>query len=770
MATLLLAAGGQALGGALGLGGLGGLLGKAAGALAGGVVDQALFGGSSRTVETGRLADLSVQSSSEGAALPKVYGRVRLAGQVIWATRFEEVISEEEQGGKGGGGSKVTVRSYSYFGNFAVGVCEGEIARIGRIWADGKLLDTRALQMRIYTGSGDQLPDPLLSALQETAPAYRGTAYVVFERLALEPFGNRLPQLSFEVIRPVEPLENQIRAVTIIPGAGEFAYAPQVVSEVLGPGQQRPLNRHVEAGSSDWTESMDELQALCPNLKRVALVVAWFGEDLRAEHCRIRPKVEDNLTQTSGGSWSVAGLNRQSAVPVSETDGRPSYGGTPSDSSVIAAIRDLKDRGLEVMLYPFVLMDIAPGNSLPGPDGGTGQPAFPWRGRIVAGPDAAQSISAFMGTVSASDFSTAPGSVAYAGPDEWTFRRHILHMAALAKAAGGVESLLIGTEMRGLTRAQAGNGVYPFVDALKALAAEVRALVGPDTKLSYAADWSEYGAHQVSADELRFPLDPLWADPSIDFIGIDNYLPLTDLRDGAVPETPDDLALYRDRIAAGEYFDWYYASDADRKAGVRTPITDGAYGKPWVYRAKDLEGFWQNEHFERVGGAELGSATAWQPASKPIRFTELGFPAVDRGTNQPNVFIDPKSSESMLPHFSRGGRDDALQRRALEAHLSWWSASHPVLPPGTNPVSPVYGAPMVDPDGIYLWTWDARPFPAFPTFKEVWADGDNWQRGHWLTGRLGGLSLSGLISALLADYGVPPGDITVSGRDGGVDG
>ena len=187
---------------------------------------------------------------------------------------------------------------------------------------------------------------------------------------------------------------------------------------------------------------------------------------------------------------------------------------------------------------------------------------------------------------------------------------------------------------------------------------------GASVKISYAADWSEYGGHQVSGTELRFPLDPLWSAPEIDFVGIDNYLPLTDIRDHGSPEgrsNPYALEDLRKGIASGEYHDWYYASDCDRRSGMRTAITDGAYDKPWVYRAKDLKSWWQNPHIERVAGIELGASTSWQPMSKPIRFTELGFPAVNRGSNQPNVFIDPKSSESALPHFSRGTRDDVNQ-------------------------------------------------------------------------------------------------------------
>ncbi len=58
-----------------------------------------------------------------------------------------------------------------------------------------------------YTGSDDQLPDSLIEAKEGAgnAPAYRGLAYIVFERLALADFGNRIPQLSFEVHRAVDP-------------------------------------------------------------------------------------------------------------------------------------------------------------------------------------------------------------------------------------------------------------------------------------------------------------------------------------------------------------------------------------------------------------------------------------------------------------------------------------------------------------------------------------------------------------------------------------
>ncbi|NVK33683.1 MAG: glycoside hydrolase TIM-barrel-like domain-containing protein [Rhodobacteraceae bacterium] len=762
MATLVLTTAGQALGAALGksagYAALGGVLGKAAGAIAGSVIDQSLFG-TSRTIETGRLSDVTVQSSQEGGSLPKVYGRVRLAGQVIWATSFEEEVSEEKQGGKGGGGgSSTTVRSYSYYGNFAVALCEGPITRFGRIWADGKLLDRSSLTIRFYKGDTSQLADPLIAGLQGDAPAYRGTAYVVFEHLPLEPFGNRLPQLTFEVIRSIEPLEDNIRAVTLIPGAGEFVYHPTSVTAQPLPGVTEAVNRHVVSARSDWTAALDELQDLCPNLESVALVVSWFGDDLRAGHCEISPRVEVPQKITSGATWSAAGLSRSAARQVSSVDGRPAFGGTPSDASVVAAIKDLKARGLKVMLYPFILMDVPSGNGLPDPGGADEQPAYPWRGRISAG--TASDIASFVG-------SGAPG------PTEWSYRRFILHFASLAQAAGGVARFLIGSEMKALTQAQTAPGTYPFVSALVTLAADVKALLGAGTQVSYAADWSEYGSHVPGDGELRFPLDPLWASPDIDFIGIDNYLPIADQRGAGDPDgnkDPYDLAGLREGITGGEYHDWYYASPEDRNNAVRTPITDGAYGKPWVYRSKDLRSWWSEPHVERAAGLEEISPTGWVPGSKPIVFTELGIPAIDKAANQPNLFVDPKSSESAVPYFSSGARDDLIQRRALEAWLSCFDPYYPDFEEGSNPQAASYTGRMVDPAAIHLWTWDARPYPAFPNYLEVWADGVNWQVGHWLNGRAGTLSLTTLLRQLVADAGIDPADVSVGSLDGVLEG
>ncbi len=785
MATVVL----QTVGGSLGAlfgGPLGGIIGRAAGAIAGNIIDQQIFG-TTRRVEGPRLTDLHVMSSSEGAAIPRIWGRMRVAGQVIWATNFEEVADTdtEQASGKGGSGGGTKVTTYAYFANFALALCEGEIDRIGRVWADGKDLDVSGFTVRLHTGTDVQEPDSLIAAKEgaDNAPAYRGLAYLVFERLPLAGFGNRLPQISVEVFRAVGGAETHVRAASIIPGSTEFGYDTAIVTREVEEGVTEPENAHASAARSDWTVSLDQLTDSCRSLEAASLVVAWFGTDLRCGACEVKPGVERAVKQTEPEAWVAGGIGRGAAHVVSESGGGPAFGGTPSDASVIRALQDLKARDLKAVFYPFVMMDIPPGNAKPDPYGGAEQAAYPWRGRITASiapgrpgtPDkttaCAAEVASFVGTAVPSHFTGAGTTVSYSGPAEWSYRRMVLHYARLCALAGGVDAFLIGSELRGLTTLRGAANSFPFVSALVALAAEVKAIL-PAAKVSYAADWSEYFGHQPGdgTGDVFFHLDPLWSSPSIDFIGIDNYMPVADWRDGhqhtdylgGAPSI-HDLGYLKSNIAGGEGFDWYYADPAEREAQARTAITDGAYGKPWVFRYKDLKSWWENPHFNRPGGIESSSPTGWTPRAKPFWFTEAGCAAVDKAANQPNVFIDPKSSENLLPHFSTGERDDLIQNRYVVALGEYWSATA-----AHNPVSPVYGGRMVEPSRIFWWAWDARPYPQFPARRDVWADSSNYDRGHWLNGRIGAVPLSALIAAVCESFGIA--DVDSGGVEGLIDG
>ena len=546
--------------------------------------------------------------------------------------------------------------------------------------------------------------------------------------------------VNLYLFRGVEPsLEVMMRSVTIIPGTTEFGYGTTPVSS------QNPLKTMNQVSSitnqmTDFKVSVEDLMVCAPKLKHVSLVVAWHGTDLRINHCQIKPKVESAELPTIPYEWRVGNLTRASADVVSQIDDKPALGGAPSDRTVYEAISFLKSKGLKVTLYPFIMMDIPSNNSLPDPYGSTAQSAYPWRGRINVYPapgrpdspdatsEATTQVNAFFGTAKPSHFAWngTDKHVDYTGPTEWSFRRFIMHMATIA-AAAGADDFLIGSEMVSMTRIRSAASSYPAVNNLVTLAGNCRTILGSGVKISYAADWSEYHSHSAGSN-LIFNLDPLWASPNIDYIGIDNYLPIGDWRDGtdhldyqAGFLSPYEKEYIQGNIEGGEYFDWYYTSQANRTNQIRTPITDGAYGEPWVYRQKDIRSWATFEHHNRINGVRSNTKTVFNPGSKKIVFTELGLPAVEKAINQPNVFVDPKSVESAFPYFSNQNPDAAIQRAGLEASLDYWRK---------------HGGSLIDYDKISLWTWDARPYPTFPMFENYYSDAPNWQLGHWLTGRL----------------------------------
>ncbi|MGI9392459.1 MAG: baseplate multidomain protein megatron [Parvibaculales bacterium] len=691
--------------------------------------------------ERGRLSEFQFLTTRAGASITRLFGTGRLGGQLIWVDDVREHATTERGGAKGN--NQPEVRDYHYTVSFAIAICEGVIGAVGRIWVDGKELDLTKTQYHFHGGSQSQEPSGVMEAVlgEGNVPAYKGICYIVFEDMNITAFGNRIPQFNFEVTRKKDHVSSNIRAVNMLPGATEFGYDPNIQLRILGAGHAVPENIHASPTKSDWTVSLDALQAQCPDCEMVALVVTWFGNDLRASHCQIRPGVENREKITYPDSWAVGGYSRDNAYLISDIEGRSAFGGTPSDESVTRAIQDLKRRGIGVLFYPFIMMDIPSDNNLPHPrNPAWTQPAYPWRGEIerVSGNDREAENLAFMNN---------------------GFSEMINHYSDLCAEAGGVDAFLIGSELRGLTKDYSPEEDAIFTDELvdmlfymrkRLVKYKEKGTISELPKISYAADWSEYGGFvpQEEPDSLYFPLDVIWAYRDIDFVAIDNYLPMSDWRDGKAHK--DYLKGYssirsqrylKDNIEGGEYYDWYYRNEKDREQQKRSSIQDGARGEDWVYRAKDIKSWWSNKHRERRGDRYNIERTDWVPEEKPIWFTEAGCPAIDKGTNQPNVFFDPKSSSSSLPHFSSGERDDDIQRQYIRAIGEYWDLASP-----HNPQSHYYDTPMVE--KIFFWAWDARPYPTFPLAEEIWSDGPNWARGHWLTGRLGGSSLADLVEEL----------------------
>jgi len=181
----------------------------AAGALLGNYLDSKWFG---TNVQGDRLSALTIQSSSAGVAIPKCYGSIRCETNLIWGTHFVEHANKQRSGGKGGGS---TYTSYTYSCSFAVAICRGPISGIGRVWADGNLIDISQYDYSLYLGDETQMPDPYIEAKQGAGnvPAHRGLAYIVFKNMSITTYGNRVPSLAIEVFTPVTKLSDIVADV-----------------------------------------------------------------------------------------------------------------------------------------------------------------------------------------------------------------------------------------------------------------------------------------------------------------------------------------------------------------------------------------------------------------------------------------------------------------------------------------------------------------------------------------------------------------------------
>lgn len=154
-------------------------------------------------VEGPRLGDLSVSAATYGLPVVRGWGVVRLPANMIWTSG----IKEESDTSKGKGLGKAT--TYTYSASFAMAFAQGPADRILKIWADNKLIydetgdDASSVVaggavIRVYLGDENQIPDPTIEAVEGVGnvPAHRGIVYIVADNAPLEPFGNRIPNIS----------------------------------------------------------------------------------------------------------------------------------------------------------------------------------------------------------------------------------------------------------------------------------------------------------------------------------------------------------------------------------------------------------------------------------------------------------------------------------------------------------------------------------------------------------------------------------------------
>jgi possible phage associated protein len=173
------------------------------------------MGGKSSTISTSeqRILSLQVQQSSQGLTLPVVYGRARVAGNLVWYGDFTtyEHKTTTRQGGKGGGGVKQEDVKYTYEAAVMMALCEGEIKGVTRIWRDKEKFSSPAsLRLTLYKGGEEQPVWPHLQQAKHAAQAisYSGTAYCRPARL-------KRPSENFR--RPNPPASNWLTSAAAAP-------------------------------------------------------------------------------------------------------------------------------------------------------------------------------------------------------------------------------------------------------------------------------------------------------------------------------------------------------------------------------------------------------------------------------------------------------------------------------------------------------------------------------------------------------------------------
>lgn len=712
MASIILSAAGTAAGAATGLP-FGAALGSRLGRTLGGMVDSAIFGGGAkvRGPHGPRLADLGVQSSTYGKMIPLVYGTVRIGGNIIWSRPIKETIvtSTSSAGGGKGGGGKVTQSSssYSYSVTLAIAICEGEISEVLRIWADAKQLELSQYSVTIYKGSETQPPDSIVQS-------YEGAANTpAFRGLAYVVFED-FPLADFGNRIPNFTFEVKNKALH--PDYEDDVLEETINGIVIIPGAgefvydtQSQVKIPGSQVGSNWVQQGNQSSINMHNAygKANALVALDQLEDTLPNVNWVSLVVTwFGDTMNAGTCVVKPGVEYQSGAITS-----PDIWQVGSFTRFTARQITLVGSSPQYGGTPDDDSILRYLDELR--DRGFNIMFYPMMFMDVSGKPWRGELTGSAADV-ASFFTKTNGYNAF-----------INHYANLV--VGRVDGFVIGSELKGLTKVTSAPGSYPAVTALVSLAASVKSILGSGVKVTYAADWSEY--HHT--DGGWYNLDPLWASANIDVIGIDAYFPLTDS-----PQTSYDIDAIKAGWTSGEGYDWYYTDPA------RT--TQASLSAPYAW--KNLSWFWNNVHTNPDA-----STTGWVPQSKKIWFTEYGFPSVDGASNQPNVFYDPSSASSAFPYYSKGRVDFKAQRTALMATQQQWG-----------------GSSMIE--RMFVWAWDARPFPYWPDLAAIWTDGAAWKTGHWVQGKLGISSLAAIVSNLCKRSGLVDADINVNSISDQVEG
>lgn len=644
---------------------------------------------------TGKLSELSIQTSTYNKIIPNIYGTNKIAGNIIWMDEVKEVQNNYQTSIQVSKGNTIKQNNteYFYFLNFAIAICANEIKEIKNIWANGDLLKLDKFQFRVYNGTESQLQDPLIKNINPKTPAFKGITYLVFENFPLSSFGNRIPNFIFEVVRKDEldnenNIQKKIKGINLFPLVGNFLYNITEQSRASlsyeqnyfmsgKPAQVKTLNKNNNSNYTDSILSLNQFNEQFINCEYFCISSTFFGDNKNINICKLLPRVEFNFFENLNpalelderifvrpNDWSVASWDRFNSKILSK-DNHNNFiyqGGTPDDAGIKELFSELKKKGKKTIFCPNIYFDLNEKSS----------------GKDLFGD--ANDINNF--------FTKTNG-----------YNEFILHYAFLLK--GLVDVFYIGNELSGLTCIKDQNNIFPAVEELKLLANYVRNILGDKIKISYSAGYKEY--HNFNS---WYNLDRLWSDQNINFIGIKAFFPLTyDIQDNISKE------LIKNSWTKGEGYDYITNNKQDRE-----PIEA-------KFAYKNIKYWWENDH---INPNKI--ITEWIPKSKKIWFTEYGFSSIDGSTNEPSIEGDGVK----FPLFSNNSIDFFAQKIAIEAMEEFWENSEYI-------------------ENKILSYWDLRPWPYFPNKTSIWKDGELWKYNYCVNGKINITNANNIIYKVFED-------------------
>ena len=160
------------------------------------------FRGHTTTIRANKIADFTVSTAEYGAAVPEILGTTRISGNVIYYDDFTAHEHRETQrSGKGGHSSKTVTVSYTYTVAVILGLCEGPIQGLKRVWIgkDIYAYPNDTIQLTLFTGETNQKPWAYtLGKHPDKALSYSGLAYMAGV-IDLGDSGS-MPNYNFEVV------------------------------------------------------------------------------------------------------------------------------------------------------------------------------------------------------------------------------------------------------------------------------------------------------------------------------------------------------------------------------------------------------------------------------------------------------------------------------------------------------------------------------------------------------------------------------------------